>query len=45
MIKDIAILRESPFSDLGGIGEVFDDVAVFTRLRAVIETINANAAA
>jgi len=45
MIKDIAILRESPFSDLGGIGEVFDDVAVFTRLRTVIETINANAAA
>jgi len=45
MIKDIAILRESPFSDLGGIGEVFDDAAMFTRLRVVIETINANAAA
>ena len=45
MMKDIAILRESPFSDMGGISEVFGDMAVFMNLRATIERINANAAA
>ena len=45
MMKDIAILRGSPFSDLGGVSEVFDDMTVFMNLRAVIEKITANAAA
>jgi len=45
MMKDIAILRESPFSDLGGVSEVFGDVTVFMNLRSVIDKITANAAA
>lgn len=42
MMKDLAILLESPFTDQGTISELFD-VAVFTDLRAVIEAINRNA--
>jgi type I restriction enzyme R subunit len=45
MMKDLAILQESPFVDSGRVSELFSDVAVFARLRTVIEGINANAAA
>jgi type I restriction enzyme R subunit len=45
MIKHLEILQESPFTDLGGISEIFDDVKVFAKLREVIIGINANAAA
>ena len=45
MMKDLAVLQESPFTDQGGISELFDDVAVFIDLRAVIEGINSNAKA
>jgi len=44
MMKDLAILQESPFSDLGRVSELFDDVNVFSRLKTVIDGINANAA-
>jgi len=43
MMKDLSVLQESPFSDMGGVSEVFDDVMVFMDLRAVIELINRNA--
>jgi len=45
LMKDFAILQESPFSDLGRVSEIFDDIKVFVKLRTVIEKINANAAA
>ena len=45
MMKDLAVLRESPFSDMGGVSEIFDDVKVFMDLQAVIEVINGNAVA
>ena len=45
MMKDFAILQESPFSDLGRISELFEDTMLFVKLRTVIEGINANAAA
>ena len=45
MMKDLAVLQESPFTDQGSISELFDDVAVFMDLRAVIEGINRNAVA
>jgi type I restriction enzyme R subunit len=45
MMKDLSVLQESPFTDQGSITELFDDVAVFMNLRAVIEGINQNAAA
>lgn len=43
MMKDLSVLQESPFTDQGNISELFDDVAVFMNLRAVIEEINRNA--
>ncbi len=43
VMKDLSILQESPFTDQGGISELFDDVAVFMHLRAVIDGINRNA--
>ena len=43
MMKNLAVLQESPFTDQGGIGELFDNIAVFMDLRAVIEEITRNA--
>lgn len=43
MMKDLAVLQESPFTDMGSISELFDDVTLFMNLRAVIEGINKNA--
>jgi type I restriction enzyme R subunit len=45
MMKDLAVLQESPFSDIGSVSEIFGDVKVFLDLRAVIERINQNAIA
>ena len=44
MMKDLAVLQESPFSDMGSVSEIFD-VKVFMGLRDVIESINNNAIA
>ncbi len=43
MMKDLAVLQESPFIDQGGITELFDDVTVVMKLRGVIERVNRNA--
>ena len=43
MMKDLSVLQESPFIDQGSISELFDNVAAFMDLRAVIERINRNA--
>jgi type I restriction enzyme R subunit len=43
MMKDLSVLQESPFTDMGSISELFDDVAMFMDLRMVIEGINRNA--
>jgi type I restriction enzyme R subunit len=45
IMKDLAVLRESPFSDMGNISEVFEDANLFAELRSVIEAINRNAMA
>ena len=45
MMKDLTVLQESPFSDLGSVSEVFGDAKMFMDLRAVIESINNNAVA
>lgn len=45
MMKDLSVLRESPFTDQGSVVEVFTDLTVWMGIRKVIETINANAAA
>ncbi|MCL2425987.1 MAG: hypothetical protein FWD05_06590 [Oscillospiraceae bacterium] len=44
VMKDYAILQESPFSDQGSIAEIFVDTTMFARLRTVIDGINKNAA-
>lgn len=43
MMKDLSILQESPFDDMGSISELFDDTVVFANLKGVIEEINRNA--
>ncbi|CAB1247622.1 Type I restriction-modification system R subunit [Ruminococcaceae bacterium BL-4] len=43
MMKDLSVLQESPFTDMGSVSELFDDVTVFMDLRSVIENINHNA--
>ena len=45
MMKDLSVLQESPFTDQGSISELFDNVAMFMDLRAVIERINRNSVA
>ena len=46
LMKDLAVLQESPFSDMGSVSEIFgDDVRVFAELRTAIEVINRNAVA
>lgn len=46
MMADLSVLSESPFTDFGTVGEIFEnDLDVFNGIRKVIETINANAAA
>ncbi|MDF3005083.1 MAG: type restriction enzyme EcoKI subunit [Oscillospiraceae bacterium] len=43
MMKDLSVLQESPFTDMGSITELFNDVTLFMDLRTVIESINKNA--
>jgi type I restriction enzyme R subunit len=45
MMKDLSVLQESPFTDMGSISELFEDAAMFMDLRAIIEGINRNALA
>ena len=42
MMKDVGVLRESPFNDMGGISEIFEDAAAFMDIRKVIDNINRN---
>lgn len=45
MMKDLAVLQESPFTDQGSVVEVFTDLSVWMGIRSVIDSINANAQA
>ncbi len=45
MMKDMSVLRESPFTDRGSIVEIFTDLSLWLGIRKIIEQINANAAA
>ncbi|MDR2855567.1 MAG: DEAD/DEAH box helicase family protein [Methanomicrobiales archaeon] len=44
MMKDLAILQESPFSDMGSVSEIFDEGMIMD-LREMIQRINENAVA
>ncbi len=45
VMKDLTVLQESPFTDMGSIVEVFTDISVWLGIRKIIERINANAVA
>ena len=45
VMKDMSVLLEQPFTARGSIVEVFTDVSVWLGIKAVIDQINANAAA
>jgi len=43
VMKDLSVLQESSFTDMGSISKLFDNVTVFMNLRTVIEKISQNA--
>jgi len=45
MMKDLSVLQEPPFTDQGSVVEVFTDISLWLGIKAVIDKINANAAA
>lgn len=45
MMKDLSVLKETPFSDRGSISEVFTDLTVWYGIKRIIDRINENAAA
>jgi type I restriction enzyme R subunit len=45
MMRDLSVLQESPFTNQGSVVEVFTDLTMWTKIRKVIDQINANAAA
>ena len=44
-MKDMSVLRESPFIDHGSIVDVFADISVWLGIKRIIDQINENAAA
>lgn len=45
MMKDLSVLGEAPFNEMGSVAEIFDDMGIWMGIRKVIENINHNAAA
>ena len=45
VMKDMSVLRESPFIDHGSIVGVFADISVWLGIKRIIDQINENAAA
>lgn len=45
VMKDLSVLQDSPFTDQGSVVDIFTDLSVWTGIRKVIESINANAVA
>ena len=45
LMKDMTVLQDTPFTDNGSMVEVFTDIALWERIRKVIDRVNANAAA
>jgi len=42
-MKDMSVLQDSPFTDMGSIVDVFTDLSVWAGIRKTIDEINANA--
>ncbi|MBE6768097.1 MAG: DUF4145 domain-containing protein [Ruminococcaceae bacterium] len=45
LMKDLSVLQESPFTDMGSVVEIFTDLTVWMGIRKIIEEVNANALA
>ena len=45
VMKGLSVLQEPPFTDRGSVVEIFTDLSVWLGIKAVIDKINANAAA
>ena len=45
VLKDLSVLQEPPFTDMGSIVEVFTDVSLWFGIRKAIERVNRNALA
>ena len=43
MMKNFAVMQESPFTDKGDVGEIFTDAVVWTDILQIIKNINSNA--
>lgn len=43
MMKDLSVLAEAPFNEMGSVAEIFDDLNVWNGIRKVIDDINKNA--
>ena len=45
LLKDLAVLQESPFTDKGSVVEIFTDLSVWMGIRKIIDQVNSNAVA
>ena len=45
MMKNFAVMQESPFTDKGDVGDIFTDTVVWIDIMKIIKSINANALA
>ena len=45
IMKDLSVLKESPFTDRGSVVEIFTDMTLWMNIKKVIDQINANAVA
>lgn len=42
MLRDFTVLTQSPFTERGGVAEVFTDVSEWMGISSIIESINGN---
>ena len=45
MMKNFAVMQESPFTDKGDVGDIFTDTVIWFDIMKIIKSINANALA
>jgi type I restriction enzyme R subunit len=45
MMKNFAVMQESPFTDKGDVADIFTDTIVWIDIMKIIKSINANALA
>ena len=43
MMKNFAVMQESPFNDKGDVAEIFTDTVILADILKIIKTINSNA--